>query len=34
MEEPVKFMDDGMDGGRYGVYSKINNLGEVLIGRA
>jgi len=34
MEEPVKFRDDFCDSFRYGAYSKINNLGEVLIGRA
>ena len=32
LEEPVKFMDHGMDGGRYGTYSRVGSLGysEVL----
>ena len=32
LEEPVKFMDHGMDAGRYGTYSRVGSLGysEVL----
>jgi len=26
LEEPVKFMDHGMDGGRYGTYSRVKNF--------
>lgn len=28
LEEPVKFMDHGMDGGRYGTYSRVDYFGE------
>jgi len=33
LEEPVKFMDHGMDAGRYGTYSHITERREIHIGR-